>query len=243
MNINFVNLFIVGSGKAGSTSLFDALNKHCDINGSIPKEPMFFASNFKKGVNWYHGLFNDSTFKYNFEASPQYTFLDEFPEASSRIYQYNKNAKILYIVRSPKDRIISHYVHWSRTKPLYYNNINNVLRDDKLSFPLISRTRYLYQIEPYVRLFGSHNVKIIFLEDFSSNYKKQMLEIFDFLELDHSGFSFDKIKSNTSDNVFKEKAMLELDYDLLNNALKKIEVESEEFLNKYNKPEDFWVWR
>jgi len=52
-------LLLIGSMKAGTTTLFNYLAQHPGIAGAEPKEPGFFAfdETFDQGRDWYDGLF------------------------------------------------------------------------------------------------------------------------------------------------------------------------------------------
>lgn len=233
------SLFVVGAGKAGSTTMFDCLNKHPELRGSNPKEPMFFSHKYNKGDDWYCSLFQkDDVIKHYFEASPQYTFVDEFPNVSSRIKSYNSNSKIIYIVRDPIKRIISHFTHWSRTKPNVYTDINVVLADEKLRTPFIERTKYYKQITPYIKLFGHENVKVVFLEDINSNFTETINEIFNFIGVNER--KIEETHSNKSNLVKKRITSNDLDNKILDRIVEELRADSLQLLKYCKKNPDFW---
>ena len=116
------DIFIAGGQKCGTTALFQFLTKHPDIIGAKSKEVDFFSytSMFEKGVDFYHNQFpNDPRNrlkkilqpKHYLDASPSYLH-DESPHVTSkRIYQYNKKAKAIIVLRDPIERAISAYHH------------------------------------------------------------------------------------------------------------------------------------
>ena len=55
---------------------------------------------------------------------------------------------------------------------------------------------YYDQVERYINVFGSNNIKILLIEDLKSDLIKSVTSIIDFLDLD-SNFKFDTIKHNT----------------------------------------------
>jgi hypothetical protein len=234
-----VSLFVVGAGKAGSTTMFDCLNKHPQLRGSNPKEPMFFSHYYSKGDDWYHSLFQkEDGIKHYFEASPQYTFLDEFPDVSSRIKAYNSNSKIIYIIRDPLERIVSHFQHWSRTKPNTYTNINRTLTDVKLRLPFIERTKYFKQITPYIELFGRENVKVVFLEDIKNNFKETINDVFRFIGVDD--YRIDSTHSNKSNHVKSKSSSSEVDKLIVEIVTKELSEDALELLNYCGKNQHFW---
>ena len=107
-------LFIIGSQKCGTTTLARWLDQHPKLSLCSDKEPSYFSIRFKEiSERHYHNLFKKKEHenKLFFEASTSYTFYPFFPEVPKRIYKYNNEAKFIYIVRDPIERIKSHYKH------------------------------------------------------------------------------------------------------------------------------------
>jgi hypothetical protein len=234
-----VSLFVVGAGKAGSTTMFDCLNRHPQLQGANPKEPMFFSHHMEKGLDWYHSLFQKGdNIQYYFEASPQYTFIDELPDVSHRIKEYNPQAKIIYIVREPIARIKSHFAHWARTKPKLYKNINDALTNQELRFPLVERTKYFKQISTYIDLFGNENVKVVFLEDLKSSFMPTITDVFQFLGVDK--FKINVIHSNKTKANSSSRAATEIRPDILLALTNELEDDICKLLDLSGKSKDFW---
>src|SRR6056297_2788047 len=98
--------------KGGTTSLYRYLGEHREVGISSEKEINFFRTEeeFQKGQEWYKKLFaNDK--KIVGEASPDYTKRHLYPGVAERINSLLPNVKLIYILRDPLERIISHYVH------------------------------------------------------------------------------------------------------------------------------------
>jgi len=83
----------------------------------LSKEIGFFSSDYTNGVNWYRSYFPTTfTKKYNEkkikcktitgEATPMYVF---HPKAPSRIKEILPEIKIIFLLRNPIDRALSHY--------------------------------------------------------------------------------------------------------------------------------------
>ena len=106
---NTPSFFIVGTQKAGTSSLFKYLDMQTGLTGSFIKEVGFFDKeyNYKKSVKWYeeHFISNDSNkSEIYFEASPIYLYRER---VAKRIYDYNPNAKIIILLREPISRSYS----------------------------------------------------------------------------------------------------------------------------------------
>jgi hypothetical protein len=110
MRIDFV---IIGAQKCGTTSLAEQLAQHPQICFSRNKEPGYFhqTEEWQAGLAKYHALFTPRNGQLCGEASTFYTFFPEWRATHKRLYAYNPNLKLIYIMRKPVERVISHYAH------------------------------------------------------------------------------------------------------------------------------------
>ena len=106
-----VNTLIIGAAKAGTTTLAAWLDGHSNCCVSRPKETGYFASEraCNKGSNWYH-----STFFSHFcgeaitcDATPSYSNRDYHADIPLRVFKYDPNVRLVYLVRHPRKRIES----------------------------------------------------------------------------------------------------------------------------------------
>ncbi|WP_431133933.1 sulfotransferase family protein [Psychroserpens mesophilus] len=194
-----VDFLLIGAAKSATTSLSNALSQHPDICFSNPKEPEFFCKdNWRNNLETYHSLFKNKSAKLYGEGSTNYS---KFPHYNKNIhhdiFDYNPNMKIIYMMRHPLERIVSHYVH-------SYNRGHESI--DDINTALISKSHYtdtaLYamQIEPYINLFGIHNILMLFFEDFISNPQHVIDTTFNFLGVDSITVNKKVLNSNKSFN-------------------------------------------
>ncbi|MGC4020653.1 MAG: sulfotransferase domain-containing protein [Cyclobacteriaceae bacterium] len=103
---------IIGAMKAGTTSLHDYLSKHPDVFMSVQKELDFFVEqkNWKLGIDWYKKQFPVSTIAIG-ESSPNYTKSLIFGNVPDKIKSILPDVKLIYILRDPIKRLVSHYSH------------------------------------------------------------------------------------------------------------------------------------
>ena len=108
---------IVGAMKSATSSLQEQLAAQPGIFMCTPKEPNFFsdADQYAKGISWYSGLFAEAPEESLMgEASTHYTKLPTYPGVVQRLKEHLPNARFVYVMRHPVDRLISHYIHeWS----------------------------------------------------------------------------------------------------------------------------------
>ena len=120
---------ILGAQRAGTTSLFDYLERHPDIVGpagwdpsvSWRKELHFFTDRFDQGPDWYRASFpllverrvarlhgGDIVAG---EATPYYLF---HPAVPKRMAATIPEARLIVLLRNPVERAYSHYQHSRR---------------------------------------------------------------------------------------------------------------------------------
>jgi hypothetical protein len=133
---------------------------------SEPKEPNFFSDDeiWSRGLGWYERLFAAAApGDLKGEASTHYTKLPTHPNTLPRLQSTLDRPKLIYLIRDPLVRAVSHYMHdW--TMGTMSGGIDAALD----SHPeLIDYGRYGMQIEPYVQAFGASSVLILSLEEMS----------------------------------------------------------------------------
>ena len=120
------NLFIIGSMKSGTTLLWKLLGSHPSIYMCSPKEPSYFVEPDQLGVLqpflWKQGYWrseerylklfqSDKNELFFGEASVYYTHLPHATGVAERLNRFNPQARLIYIMRDPIERTISHYWH------------------------------------------------------------------------------------------------------------------------------------
>jgi hypothetical protein len=180
------NFIVIGAAKAGTTSLCDLLNQHPSVFVCEPKEPKFFSldENFQKGWEWYGKLFRDAKNATAIgEGSVNYTMRTAYPKTAQRIAQALPDAKLIYIVRHPLERIVSNWRMYaiSNANPLEFNKA--VRKEDFRSF-LVDRSKYWYQLQAYLDYFPPEQIKLLFFKDFIANPQDTLRQCFDYLGVD-----------------------------------------------------------
>tara|TARA_B110000459_G_scaffold31112_1_gene31869 strand:- start:1872 stop:2732 length:861 start_codon:yes stop_codon:yes gene_type:complete len=209
-----VDFFIVGAPKAGTTSLYKYLNQHQDVVMSSVKEPNYFSNEELESQDLYyasknitdekdyHSLFQTNGEKKKLgEASVSYLF---YPKVSKRIFTYNKDAKIIIILRNPVDRAYSHYKMDFRlgfVKRDFEDLVLNNNQEGSLFYQqYIDLGLYHLQVKSYIDEFGSTNVCVMFYEDLKKDRATFVNNIFSFLNL--------KSDSNINFNLKYNKSKL-----------------------------------
>ena len=209
-----VNFFIAGAPKSGTTSLYQYLCQHKEIEMCSIKEPDFFSSTALKKEQTYYGndpiksiekynkLFSNKKDLLRGEASVSYLFYDD---VAKKIKKYNEKAKIIIILRNPVDRAFSHYLMDYRLG-LVSENFEDIVKkriDHKNALlyyqQYVSVGEYYHQVERYIKVFGPEKLLIVNYDDFKNNLADAFEKICLFLNISHT-FKVDFTKSY---NIYK----------------------------------------
>ena len=160
------NFIIIGAGKSGTTSLAYQLGQHPDIYISDPKEPHYFSINWDKGIDWYRNIFaRAGKCTAIGEASATYSLYPEYKNVPERMSSVlGKELRIVYIVRNPVERMLSHCQH---------DKIAGLVPADASYKSLLGESDkyfqgscYATQLERYNSIFGSAQIKIVVFESY-----------------------------------------------------------------------------
>ncbi len=193
---NWPNFFIVGTPKAGTSSLYAYLNDIPEIYMSPIKEPNYFSrgTSFEKyrkkriirDENEYLHLFSKvKDEKIVGEASPNYL---ADPEAPHLIHKVVPHARILISLRDPVERLISAYFMFQRlgvVKTSFHELLVKKSGSDEeiamMNRRLLQIGLYSENVKKYFDIFGREQVKVIIFEEFIKDAKGTIEEILRFL--------------------------------------------------------------
>ena len=202
------NLFVLGAGKCGTTSLHRLLNRHPDIMACTPKEPTFFCSYFQvvRDPVGYFNLF-DASKRYRVDASHAYLSNPETPPLLRDLFP---DAKFLISLRQPKARAHSLFQHMRRAlhedgRPLeLVESFHRCLQLEAERFQspeFLSQCRqyfwnfmymrssvYDVQMERYFSLFPRDRFLVMSLAEIQQHPDRIMGSIGEFLGVDPAGF-------------------------------------------------------
>jgi hypothetical protein len=182
-----VDFILIGAQKCGTTSIANQLAAHPQVCFSKEKEPGYFhaTENWQAGLNVYHALFGPRPGQLCGEGSTFYTFFPEFTKTHERLYDYNPDLKLVYIMRQPVDRVISHYTH------NFVRSIDTKPPEEAVfdSPAYVNRSRYGVQVRPYLELFGPENVLLLIFEEYTDDQIATLEQIARFLNIDPAPFA------------------------------------------------------
>lgn len=168
--------------KCGTSSLHYYLSLHPDVSMSKEKELNFFEREWERGLEWYESQFESDAIIRG-ESSPNYT---KFPrhgsEAPARMQTVIPDARLIYLVRDPIDRIVSHYVD-----AYSFGRVNGSLLDE-LQGPegehYVNTSRYAMQLQRYLNYFDPSQILVVTSEALRDSRRDTLGEVFRFLGID-----------------------------------------------------------
>ncbi len=175
------SFLVIGAMKAGTTSLYTYLRDHPEVYMSQQKELQFFTRNWDRGWEWYESQFAESgNAPAVGEASPSYTKCGEYPETVDRIWQHLPDARLVYIVRHPIDRMRSHYHQWFE-RGLERAPIERALLDNPV---YLDTSRYGRQLEQYLTRFSRAQILLVTSDDLMHSRADAVRRVYEFIGVD-----------------------------------------------------------
>lgn len=236
---------IVGAQKAGTTSMDFYLREHPDIFMYPKKEIHFFDNDerFALGKDWYEKQFvKRKDEKAIGECSPLYMYLENVPQ---RIFDMYPKIKLIFMLRNPVNRALSHYKMEVRAGRETKNFDKALMSEEdriekgiyeKKYFSYKTRGLYLKQIERFLKYFNRNQMHFVILEEMKNNPENVMKNIFTFLEVD-PGIKLSRIHKSPR-YVGKMPLSLKENYMFKNSPLGKIKFfrrAHDLFFTKYSK--------
>jgi hypothetical protein len=173
--------------KAGTTSLHHYLALHPEIAMSSVKEPDFFVRElgWSRGLDWYAHQF--APLPVRGESSTSYTKAPRYSGVAARMHELLPDVRLVYVVRDPIARIVSHYVHeyagGREHRPIEAALAPEAARGSQY----VDVSRYAMQLEQYLAVYGEDRIFVVESEALRARRRETLSRIFSFLGVD-SGF-------------------------------------------------------
>lgn len=197
-NSEMPNLFVIGATKCGTTSLHYYLGLHPEISMSKVKEPRYFTNHLPptphrnriETRDEYLALFEPGK-PVRGEASVAYTSLPKYPGVAERIAGEVPDAKLIYLVRDPIDRMMS-----GLRARIANGRLPNPTGDDRLDLETlfgdtgdpgnnaIARGRYMTQLREYLRFFPEQSLLVVDHDRLRKERPETLASIFEFVGID-----------------------------------------------------------
>jgi hypothetical protein len=152
---------------------------------SEEKEPGYFVEELgrHKGEEWYLSRWQrDGQFQYLGESSTHYTKLPIYQGVPERLFRFNPQARLLYIMRNPFDRVVSHYWHALRDE-YHGGELRPLLKAIKEDPGYLAFSDYATQLEPYFERFGRDAIFTLTFEALIEDPQREVDRIYRWLGL------------------------------------------------------------
>jgi hypothetical protein len=208
MQARLPDFFIVGQSKSGTTALYEILREHPQIYMSVPKEPVFMASDHHQGL-WamvrtrprtledYLALFADAAPEQTVgEASSVYLWSQT---AAANIAALQPQARIVAILREPASFVRSLHLQMLQNHIETVKDLGKALsledaRRRGVGVPrgcvwpqallYSERVRYVEQLRRFGDVFRPENVLVLIYDDFRADNEGTVRRVLDFLGVD-----------------------------------------------------------
>jgi len=192
------NVIVIGAQKCGTSGLHYYLGLHPEISVSHPKELNFFIAerNWDRGLDWYRDRF-DSSAPVRVDASPNYTAWPIFDGVPERMAQVVPDARLIYLIRDPVERIAAHWVH-NYSKGRHDGELLETILKAQTTY--VTRSRYAMQLERFLEHYPRERVLVIEQDDLRARRDETLRSIFEFAgadpEFSHRRFASERHKTN-----------------------------------------------
>ncbi len=176
------NLIVIGAQKCGTSVLHYYLSLHPEVSMSKPKELNFFIEerNWPRGTDWYKTQF-DADARVRGEASPNYTAFPQHEGVPERMASVVPDAKLIYMVRDPLERIAAHWVH-NYAKRREKGTLAETLVHPNTSY--VTRSKYAMQLERFLEHYPKEQVLVFQQSELRHQRMETLRRIFEFIGVD-----------------------------------------------------------
>jgi hypothetical protein len=189
------NFFVIGAGQSGTTSLHRYLYLHPEVHVPVLKEPNFFCR--AEDGPWpfgrigersaYESLY-DTHAPLRGDCSPSYSQHPLRAGVPERIAELVPDARHLYLVRDPIERIVAHYVH-DVSSVGESRSLGEALGDlDDAANPYVLGSSYATQLQRYRDCFPDDRILVVDSDDLRARREETLRRVFEFLGA-NPGFS------------------------------------------------------
>lgn len=174
---------IIGAMKCGTTSLHKYLSEHPEVCMPEVKETNFFVTGETngRGLDWYESLYKKPA-KAAGDTSPVYAQTWRYDGIPERMHAALPQARLIYVVRDPVERLISqykhHYAQGRESRPL------SAVMADLKKYPYLNDSRYCQNLRPFLRYYDPQNVLVITAEDLKNERRATLRRVFEFIGVD-----------------------------------------------------------
>lgn len=187
------DIFVIGAMRSGTTTFCADLETHPHIFVPPSKEPWVLVRSHQRphdARSMYRSLYaNAPAGALLLDGSTSYTMSPTHPQVAWLAGDLSPGARLVYLVRNPVHRAISHYNHLLAWGIDHHTDIEHAVADDD---SLIAYGRYWSQLQPWLEAFGPDAVRVIPFERYTANRCREVAEAVGWLGLEEDGLAIDE---------------------------------------------------
>lgn len=168
---------------------------------SNPKELNFFIKpdEWRRGLEWYESHFTEDA-RIRGESSPNYTSHPRNKGVPRRMYKVVPEAKLIYLVRDPLERIVSAYIH-NLSRGRETRELTAALARPRSTY--LVRSRYHSQVSAFLDFYPRSSLLVLEQDDLLNRRAETLGEVFRFLGVDDSFWSqgYERLRHETRNKL------------------------------------------
>jgi hypothetical protein len=245
------SFFIIGAPKAATTSLASLLRYHPEAGIVHGKECNFFSYDQCYAMGWegYLRLYVECANKRVLgDASTSYSRIRYHPQTIARIHHHVPDAKIIYMVRHPLQRIESAYIeHLCNPAFKDLTSVNEAVRRLPMT---VDSSRYWEVFNAYRQKFDESKIKIIWFEEYIPNRIEHFHDVCRFLGIDDTYVpDLGREMTNSRQQNFGRMEQLgrspsnintNWDPEIRKRVIDQIRDDNCKFLDHFGRPRNYW---
>ena len=176
-----VDFIGIGGMKCATTTLYTTLEVHPNVIVTKHKEANFFNKTINDDrIAWYDNQF-DRRLGVRCDITPAYTKRHLFPDTAENMHRLVPSAKLIYLVRDPVARAVSHVHHNILRDRVRTKELADIFTKND-NYQLCSA--YHYQLEPFLKYYPRESIMVVSFEEFVRNFAGTIERITEFMGLD-----------------------------------------------------------
>lgn len=174
------DLLVVGAMKCGTTTLHADLSQHPhvevaekELGGLHRYDVTTVAGRQLYLAQWQR---RDS---FRVDVAATYAMFPDVPDVPERAASVAPDARILYLVREPVSRILSHH-HHDLSGGTTWRSVDEAVRQDPR---FLAYSRYWTQLEQWRAFYPDAQIKVVRFEDYVAGRRRTVMSVLDWLGL------------------------------------------------------------
>lgn len=197
------NFLVIGAMKCATTTLYQDLSLNPKIFLSVKELGLLKDASVltPTGRRSYAGHFTAAKAgQVCGDISTEYSKCPDYPNVASHAYQLlGKDTKIIYMVREPIARLLSHHQHMMNARGVERMG-EDINAEIEKRPELINYSRYAMQLAPWMERFGRGNIHAIVFEEYIRNRNRIADAVCDFLSVPRVDLRLDAEGANRGES-------------------------------------------